>query len=59
MARTSAYYRERAATFREFAVQSDDATAGHLINLAEEFEAEALRLDDDPPLPSPFALKPD
>ena len=47
MARTAAYYREKAARFREMAKESDDATAATLLQLAEDFEAEAERLEPD------------
>ena len=54
MARTSAYYREKAARFREMAKESDAATAASLLELAADFEAEARRLDPgaEPPIPA-------
>ena len=51
--RTVVYYREKAARFRELARDSDDATAAGLILLAEEHEAEALRLEPEPELHMP------
>lgn len=49
-----AYYRDQAACFRELAKDSDDVTAVNLIQLAEDYEAEARRLEPDaePPMPS-------
>ena len=54
MARTAAYYREKAARFREMAKECDAATAATLVELADDFEAEARRLEPDaePPLPA-------
>ncbi len=51
MKRVSAYYREQAARFREMAEGSDERTAATLIRVAEEFEAEAKKLEQpgDPP----------
>ena len=52
--RTAAYYRDKAARFREMARDADERTAASLIDLAEEYEAEAARLDPDaePPIPT-------
>ena len=52
--RTPEYYREEAARFRELASGSDEETAASLIQLAEDYEAEAQRLEPDiePPMPS-------
>jgi hypothetical protein len=51
--REAAYYREKAAHFREVARDSDAITAAALIGLAEDYEAEARRLEPDmePPMP--------
>jgi hypothetical protein len=50
---SAAYYREKAARFREMARGTDDRTAASLIQLAEDYEAEAQRLEPDaePPIP--------
>ena len=50
---SAAYYREKAARFREMARDTDDRTAASLIQLAEDYEAEAQRLEPDaePPIP--------
>lgn len=47
-----AYYREMAAHFREIAKDSDQITAAALIGLAEDYEAEARRMESDiePPM---------
>ena len=52
---SSAYYRDNAARFRELALDSDAQTAASLLQLAEEYEAEAQRLEEDPqpPMPAP------
>jgi hypothetical protein len=49
---TAAEYREKAARFRELAEGSDNQTAASLLMLAEEYEAEARRLEPDaePPM---------
>jgi hypothetical protein len=47
MARTAAYYREKAARFREIAKESDPSTAATLVELSDDFEAEARRLEPD------------
>ena len=49
---SSAYYREQAARFRLLANDSDEHTAATLTELAEDYEAEAQRLepDSEPPL---------
>jgi hypothetical protein len=46
--------REKAARFRALAVGSDKHSAEHLNLLAEEYEAEARRLEPpaEPPMPS-------
>lgn len=51
---TAAYFREKAAEFRDMAKDCDPETATSLILLAEEYEAEARRLqpDAEPPLPA-------
>ena len=50
---TAAYYREKAARFRELAKGADERTAASLIQLAEDYEAEARDLEPDaePPIP--------
>ena len=50
---SAAYFREKAARFREMAQDTDDRTAASLIQLAEDYEAEAQRLEPDaePPIP--------
>ena len=50
--RDPAYYREKAALFREYAESTDERTAALLLALAEDYEAEARRLEPDaePPL---------
>lgn len=52
--RTPAYYREKAARFRDMAKESDKQTAATLIELARDFEVEAERLERDagPPMPT-------
>lgn len=53
------FYRTQAARFRSLAEDSDHATARSLLMLAEDYEAEALRLEKDghavikPPMPKP------
>ena len=50
-----AYYREKAAQFRQLAEDADEGTAASLIQLAEDYEAEARALEPDaePPMPTP------
>jgi hypothetical protein len=50
---SAAYFREKAARFREMAQDTDDRTAASLLQLAEDYEAEARRLEPDaePPIP--------
>jgi hypothetical protein len=50
---TVAYYRTKAAQFRELASNSDKQTAATLMQLADDFEAEAERLEAslEPPMP--------
>jgi hypothetical protein len=46
--------REKAARFRELAKESGGETAASLLQLAEDYEAEAARLevpDAEPPMP--------
>ena len=47
--RDLAYYREKAARFRELAAECDVTTASAMIMLAEEYEAEARQLDPTQP----------
>lgn len=51
---TAAYFREKAAEFRDLAKACDPETARSLTLLAEEYETEARRLqpDAEPPLPA-------
>ena len=51
---SAAEYREKAARFRELAEGADEHTAASLILLADEYEAEARRLEPDaePPMPA-------
>ena len=53
--RTAAYYREKAARFRQIASESDDRTAATLLQLADDYETEARRLEPDaePPIATP------
>ena len=50
---SAAYFREKAARFREMARDTDDRTAASLLQLADDYEAEAqrLELDAEPPIP--------
>ena len=50
---TAAYFREKAARFRELARDADDRSAASLLQLAEDYEAEAQKLEPDaePPIP--------
>jgi hypothetical protein len=52
--RTAAYYRDKAARFREMARDADQRTAPSLVELAEQYEALAKRLapDAEPPMPT-------
>jgi hypothetical protein len=50
---TAAYYRAKAARFREMANDTDDHTAASLIQLAEDYEAEARDLEPDAEPPNP------
>lgn len=52
---TPAYYREKAAQFRDLANNSDRHTATTLMQLADDYEAEARRLEADPEPPMPPA----
>ena len=54
MSRDAAYYREKAARFREMAKEADARSCASLIQLAEEYEDLARRLEPDaePPMPT-------
>ena len=44
----AAYFREQARLCREQAEITDSLTAGHLLFLADEYEAEAERVESEP-----------
>ena len=50
----AAYYREKAARFRELAKECDGATAHDLLELANEYDALASKHEPDaePPIPA-------
>ena len=50
---SAAYFREQAARFREMAKDTDERTAAGLLQLAEDHEAEARRLEPDAEPPTP------
>ncbi len=52
---SAGYYREQASKFRKLAEESDSTTARMLRSLADDYDAEARRLEPEaePPLPSP------
>ena len=49
---TAVYFRTQAARFRELAGDADEESAARLIQLAEDYEAEAQKLEPDaePPI---------
>lgn len=51
---TAAYFREKAARFRALAQGADEASAASLLQLADDYEAEARKLEPDaePPIPT-------
>lgn len=55
MMHTAASCREKAAHFRRMAESADERSAATLIQMAEDYEAEAERLEPEaqPPAPTP------